>query len=139
MNKFTSFLAPNIQAYVFYRKASGHWNETSYEPNLVLFDRYCKKQYPNAVLLSQEMVNGWCHKRDTETNNSCRSRIYVVVSFIRYLRTREKTEVMDPDMPRKERCTYLPHSFTDAELEIFSMPVTTCLAYPKRPNSVPER
>jgi len=119
MNKFTSFLAPNIQAYVFYRKASGHWNETSYEPNLVLFDRYCKKQYPNAVLLSQEMVNGWCHKRDTETNNSCRSRIYVVVSFIRYLRTREKTEVMDPDMPRKERCTYLPHSFTDAELENF--------------------
>ena len=81
MNKFTSFLAPLMQAYVFYRKASGHWNEASYEPNLVLFDRYCIKQYPEAALLSQKMVNGWCHKRDTETNNSCRSRIYVVVSF----------------------------------------------------------
>ena len=119
MNKFTSFLAPLIKAYVFYQKASGHWNEASYEPNLVLFDRYCKKQYPQSVHLSQEMVDGWCHKRDTETNNSCRSRIYVVASFIRYLRKRGKTDVMKPDIPRKERRTYIPHSFTDNELENF--------------------
>ncbi len=119
MNKFTSFLAPNMQAYVFYQKASGHLNGSSYESNLVLFDRYCKKQYPQAKHLSQEMVDGWCHKRDTETNNSCRSRIYVVISFIRYLRKRKKTDVMEPDMPRKERRTYIPHSFTDVELENF--------------------
>ena len=119
MNKFTSFLAPLMQTYVFYQKASGHWNNSSYEPNLVLFDRYCKKQYPKVVLLSQEMVSGWCHKRDTETNNSCRSRICVVASFIRYLRKRKKTDVMEPDMPRKERRTYIPHSFTDVELENF--------------------
>ena len=119
MNKFTSFLAPLMQAYVFYQKASGHWNEASYEPNLLLFDRYCKKQYPEAALLSQEMVDGWCHKRDTETNNSCRSRINVVASFIQYLRKRGKTDVMEPEMPRKERRTYIPHSFTDVELEKF--------------------
>jgi len=119
MNKFTSFLAPLMQAYVFYRKASGHWNESSYEPNLVLFDRYCKKQYSEATFLSQRMVDEWCHKRDTETNNSCRARISVVVSFIRYLRKRGKTDVMQPDIPRKERCTYIPHSFTDGELKNF--------------------
>jgi hypothetical protein len=77
------------------------------------------------------MVDGWCHKRDTETNNSCRSRIYVVVSFIRYLRKRGKTAVVEPDIPRKERCTYIPHSFTDAELEKFfrvcdSLPSVFC-------------
>lgn len=119
MNKFTSFLAPLIQAYVSYQKASRHWNEASYEPNLVLFDRYCKKHYPKATLLSQEMVDWWCHKRDTETNNSCRSRIYVVVSFIRYLRKRRKTDVVEPDIPKKERRTYIPHSFTNGELENF--------------------
>jgi integrase len=119
MNKFTSFLAPLMQAYIFYQKASEHWNETSYEPNLVLFDRYCKKHYPEAALLSQEMVNGWCHKRDTETNNSCRSRIYVVASFIQYLRNRGKTDVMKPDIPKKAQLTYIPHSFTDAELGNF--------------------
>lgn len=119
MNKFTSFLATLMQAYVSYQKASGHWNEASYEANLLLFDRYCKKQYPEAVLLPQEMVDGWCHKRDTETNNSCRSRIYVVASFIKYLRKRGKTDVMEPDIPRKERLTYIPHFFTDTELGNF--------------------
>ncbi len=119
MNKFTSFLAPLLQAYVFYQKASGHWNEASYESNLVLFDRYCKRQHPEAFLLSQEMVDNWCRKRNTESNNSCRSRIYVVISFIRYLRTRGKTEVVEPEIPRKERCTYIPHSCTDTELKNF--------------------
>ena len=52
MNKFTSFLAPLMQAYAFYQKASGHWNEASYEPNLILFDRYCKKQYPKSALVT---------------------------------------------------------------------------------------
>ena len=56
MSKFTSFLAPLMQAYVFYRKASGYWDEASYEPNLVLFDRHCKK-YPTEFL-SQEMMHG---------------------------------------------------------------------------------
>jgi integrase len=133
MNKYTSFLAPLMQAYVFYRKASGRWNEASYEPNLILFDRYCKKQYPEAALLSQEMVDGWCHKRETETNNSCRSRIYVVVSFIRYLRKRKKTNVMEPDIPRKERCTYIPHSFTDVELENFFKACDNLLSVPHTP------
>ena len=131
MNKFTSFLAPLMQAYVSYQKASEHWNEASSGPNLLLFDRYCNKQYPEAALLSQEMVDGWCHKRDTETNNSCRSRICVVASFVRYLRKRGKTDVMEPDIPRKERCTYIPHSFTDTELEKFfracdSLPSVFC-------------
>ncbi len=119
MIEFTSFLAPLMAAFVFYQKASGHWNESSYEQNLLLFDRHCKKQYQEAVLLSQEMVDGWCQKRDTETNNSCRSRIYVITSFIRYLRKRRKTDVMEPDIPRKERRTYTPHSFTDVELKNF--------------------
>lgn len=119
MNKFTSFLAPLMEAYVFYRKASGNWNEASYESNLILFDRYLNKQYRKAASLSQEMVDEWCHKRDTEANNSCRSRIYVVVSFIRYLRKREKTDVTEPILPRKERRRYIPHAFTDVELENF--------------------
>ncbi len=119
MNKFTSFLGPLMEAYIFYQKASGHWNEASYEPNLRLFDRYLDKKYPKATSLSQEMVDGWCRKRDTETNNSCRSRIYVVASFIRYLRKRRKTDVTEPMIPGKERRTYIPHSFTDAELENF--------------------
>jgi hypothetical protein len=102
MREFTSFLAPLMRAYVSYQKASGRWNESSYEVMMTLFDRHCKKNYPNASELSQEMVSSWCGKRETETNNSCRSRIYPVVSFIRYLRKRGLTTVMTPVIPRKE-------------------------------------
>jgi len=119
MKKINSFLSPLIQAYVDYQKASEHWNEASYEPNLLLFDRYCQKQYPDATALSQEIVDNWCRKRKTENNNSCRSRIYVVVSFIRYLRKRGKTDIREPEIPRKERRSYIPHAFTETELKNF--------------------
>lgn len=119
MSKFTFFLTPLMDAYISYQKASGRWNEASYEPNLLLFDRYCQKNHPGATLLSKEMVDGWCRKRDTETNNACRSRIYVVISLIRYLRKRGKTNVMEPAIPKKERSLYLPHPFTEAELKNF--------------------
>ena len=116
MPKFTSFLAPLVQDYRTYQQASGRWNDASYEPNLLLFDRYCKQHYPGAAGLSQEMVDTWCRQRDTETNNSRRSRIYVVASFIEYLRTRGKTRVFAPAIPKKEKRTYIPHAFREAEL-----------------------
>lgn len=119
MNKFCSFLAPLIQEYISYQQASDHWNASSYEANLLLFDRYCLREYPNASIISQTMVDSWCSRRKTEENNSCRSRIYVVVSFIRYLKKRGKTDIMSPAIPRKERRTYLPHAFTSMELQNF--------------------
>ncbi len=119
MKKFNSFLSPLIKEYVDYQKVSEHWNESSYEPNLLLFDRYCHKQYPDTTALSQEIVDNWCRKRKTENNNSCRSRIYVVVSFIRYLRKRGKTDIREPEIPRKERSYYIPHAFTETELKNF--------------------
>jgi len=119
LNKFCSFLAPLIQEYISYQQASDHWNVSSYEPNLLLFDRYCLKAYPGANSLSQEMVDSWCRKRDTEKNNSCRSRIHVIASFIRYVRKRGKTDIMAPTLPQIEKSTYLPHAFTETELQNF--------------------
>ena len=69
MREYESCFALLIRDFIAYRKASGRWNEASYGPNL-----------------TQEMVDRWCRQRDSETNNSCRSRIYVVYSFIKYLR-----------------------------------------------------
>jgi len=119
MKKYNSFLSPLIQPYVDYQIASERWNEASYESNLILFDRYCQKQYPDSIVLSQEMVDNWCRKRKTENNNSCRSRVYVIVSFIRYLRKRGKTDIREPEIPRKERVSYIPHAFTEDELKNF--------------------
>lgn len=119
MIKYRSPTALLIEEYIFYREASDHWNESSYAPTLLIFDRYCSKEYPNAQELSQEMVDTWCSKRDTEENNSCRSRIYPIISFLRYIKSRGKIDIVVPELPCKTSRTYIPHAFTGKELQEF--------------------
>ena len=69
MKEFRSFLAPQIRHFIRYRQASQRWNDSSYEENLMLFDRYCLENYPGDTMLTQEMVDGWCRQRHTEANN----------------------------------------------------------------------
>ena len=63
MKEFRSFLAPQIRHFIRYRQASQRWNDSSYEENLMLFDRYCLENYPGDTMLTQEMVDGWCRQR----------------------------------------------------------------------------
>jgi integrase len=118
MSKFHSFLAPVIREYIFYRKASDRWNEFS-EAMLLLFDRYCLKEYADASKLSQEMADGWCRKRCTEKNNSCRSRTDAVISLIQYMKQRGKADIAIPFIPPRQPRTYIPHVFTSEELKNF--------------------
>ncbi len=119
MRKYESCFADRIQDFIRYRKASGRWNESSYGPNLRVFDRFCRNNYGDETCITQNMVDTWCAQRRTETNNSCRSRIYVVYSFVKYLSERGLTDVKPPELPRKERSAYIPYSFTGDELRRF--------------------
>ena len=132
MREYTSTLAPHIREFITFQQASKRWNESSYAVNLNLFDKYCKSNFPNTGHLTQEMVNSWCAKRDSENNNSCRSRIYVVVSFIKYLQRRGITDVQIPVIPSKEPRTYIPHAFTSEELTNF---FNACDSIPASPRT----
>jgi site-specific recombinase XerD len=134
MSDIRSFLSPQVNNFIYFRRTSGNWNESSYEPNLRLFDRYIAENYPGFCTLTQEMVDTWCAKRETETNNSCRSRIYAVVSFIKYLRERNITDIGLPEIPRKEKRTYIPHSFTDTELKDFFRECDAISVYNNNPS-----
>ena len=132
MSRFQSFLIPLIEAFIAFQKASGRWNET-YEHNLLLFDSYCIQSFPKAETLTQEIVDGWCAQRPTETNNSCRTRIYVISNFIRYLRDRKMADVEGPHIPKMEPCTYVPQAFTEFELGRF---FKACDSLPSTPNTL---
>jgi site-specific recombinase XerD len=121
-----------MEAYIKFQTASGRWNDT-YEYNLLRFDCQCLRCNPEIKELTQKMVNDWCSQRDTEKNNSCRARIMPVLGFVRYLRSRNKTGIADPIMPQKDKCTYVPHNFTDFELEQF---FAACDSLPSTPNTV---
>lgn len=117
MTEFQSFIAPYIEAYMKFQKASGGCSSHA-ESSLRLFDRYCLKQSDAAGVLTQSIVDGWCSKRDTESNNSCRARVYPIYNLLKYMQARKLTDVACP-LPRRERCTYIPHAFTDDELRRF--------------------
>jgi len=119
MRDYESCFADKIQDFIRYRKASGRWNEASYGPNLRVFDRFCRKNFGEEPCITQKMVDEWCAQRESETNNSCRSRIYVVYSFVKYLSERGLTDIHPPRLPRKEKPIYIPHGFTEDEIRRF--------------------
>jgi integrase len=130
MRELTSQIAPLIREYVSYRQASGRWSD-SYAETMGLFDKHCKTNYPDVKELTQPMVDDWCVKRETESNNSCRRRIHPISSFILFLQKRDMTAVVIPPMPRFEVATYIPHAFTADELTKF---FNACDTLPYRPS-----
>lgn len=116
---YNSGLSCLFEKFVRYRKACNKWNDVSYGLNLLLFDRYCAAAFPGETILRQEMIDQWCTQRKGESNNSCISRIFVIVTFIRYLQERGLTTIQCPIIPTAERRQYVPHFFTHEELKHF--------------------
>lgn len=118
MGNYTSAAAALFEQYETYRQASDKWNPNASGENLAAFDKYCRNKFPEATTLTQEMVDSWCKKRDTEKNGSCRTRIQVVVSCIKYLNSRGLCLLNPPVLPKeRNRRQYVPHHFTDEELD----------------------
>lgn len=117
MTGYISVFSSLIEEFVHYRNVSGMWCK-SYENNLQAFDRFCAERYPG-MPLSQEMVDGWCMRKETELSNSCRSRTFVVHDFVRYLRDRNLSDIVDPPLPKPEVRQYIPHAFSQEELTRF--------------------
>lgn len=118
MKKYVSIFASQIQEFVRYRATSGQWS-VYYEKGIHHFDKYCHDKFHSAKGLTQEMIDQWCKPRETEHGNSCRSRIYVVITFIKYLNGHGLSNLTLPEMPKWQPRTYIPHSFTFNELKNF--------------------
>ena len=119
MKQFKSGIAHMIERFVWYRKASGSWNEPVYELNIKLFDHFCANNYPASTELKQEMVDSWCAKRSTEKNSSYNIRTTIIRAFIEYLNDRNITNLILPDILKAEPRTYTPHAFEEDELRRF--------------------
>lgn len=116
MSNYYSGFADQIKMFVEYRKASGVWNEADYGLNLKYFDRFCAENFPDNNSLTQEMVDIWCSKRETELNKSCNKRTQAIRAFIKYLKERNMTDINIPKTLNNEPNSYFPHAFTHEEL-----------------------
>ena len=115
---YRSCFKEHLDMFSDYMRASHHWN-SGYDSNIRSFDRYCAEQFPDNEYITQEMIDSWCRKRPTETNLSCYTRQCCIVAFIKYLHARELADVCGPARPKKNRSSYVPHSFTHKELKSF--------------------
>lgn len=118
MREYKSFLKDTISKFIDFMIASQHWSNT-YAMNMFYFDQYLCRCYPDEQILNQDMVDNWCRKKETESANSCLARTNVVIALIRYMQKRELTKVKEPDRPRQQKCTHIPHAFTKEELTRF--------------------
>ena len=118
MSKFESGLAPLLDKFVTYRDAIGQWN-SSYDCILKRFDRYCLEHHPDADQITQELVDGWSSKSETESHNSHYRRLFLISTFLKYLSDRNLSSALPPEVPRYVRNVPAPHPLTEEELSLF--------------------
>lgn len=118
MSKFKSKLAALLDKFVTYREAIGQWN-SSYDCILKRFDLYCQEYYPEAEQVTQEIIDSWSTKHETESQNSHYRRSFLICSFLRYLSDRNLSSARPPEVPRYIKILPSPHPLSDEALSLF--------------------
>ena len=113
----TSAISDHMNEYLGYMYASNKMGATTKQV-LRYFNDYCHREYPDAQTLTDEMVRGWCTRRESETAQSFNKRISPIRSFLRYTNQRRLTDVSLPDFLPWSKRRYVPHAFTDEELRL---------------------
>lgn len=121
--EYMSTGAGMFNQFVSHRIASGCWS-AAYNWALRSFDMHCATLYPEATLLTQEMVDTWCAIRQSENLYSCGKRTAVVNSFLKYTRNRGLLNLDWNSIPTHghgsgNMTIKDPHVFTDVELKNF--------------------
>ena len=107
-----------IKRFIEYRTSCDQWCE-GYALNLLYFDRFCTKHYPDETGVAQSMIDGWCIQRKTENKASLIGRTLPARKFIEYLNSCGLTSLSIPEMPKPEGKEHIPHFFTKEELSKF--------------------
>ena len=118
MTALKSNFASLIENMIAYKKEFGY-SESTYWWYLRDFDRYCTAVFPNESELTQEIVMGWCRKRNSESINSLNRRLAAVREFGRYLQSAGISAYVMPPKMTATQTRYTPHIFTDQELSSF--------------------
>lgn len=99
--------------------------------NLIRFNNFLAKNYPNEGILTEQMVCGWCDRRQTENNVSRNTRVIPIRNFLKYAVSRGLLDVSVPSVLVQKQSPRDPHIFTEDELALFFQS-TTELSFDKR-------
>lgn len=114
-----------IQKHVELKKAMGYKYDTEAE-HLKRFDRYTSKKYPEANILTKEIVLDWCCKRSYEAQANQCSRASIIRQFGKYLDSIGIKAYIIPKNYYTKGEKYIPYIYTIDELTKFFAQTDQC-------------
>lgn len=110
--------AQYIEGLIDQKKSVGYPYNTSTRV-LKMFCAFCKTYYPDETILTKEIAMHWAKKRQDEHVNGLLRRITPVRQLAKYINSIGiEAYIIPAGIPRKQ-IRYVPHIFTDPELQAF--------------------
>lgn len=129
MYEFSSGFANDILSMITFREQIG---STTYANLLSMFDRFCKKHYPDATILTREIILEWL-ANEKERHNYVGQNAVAVRQLGKFIANENKPAYILPNNILPTRTKPMPQILTDKELqELFT--ASDHIKYP-HPNS----
>jgi integrase len=114
-----------IQNFVEVKQALGYKYLTE-ALRLKLFDKFTVEKYNSASALTKEIVMAWCTKKPHETQRNLCTRATVIRQFAIYLDNHGIDAYVIPKNHFRSGKKYVPHIYTDTELQKFFQETDKC-------------
>ena len=118
------------EKYIEYRLLSGL--KPSLNSGLAYFLKFCSTK---GERITQEAVDEWFVKKESESPISFQTRFYHALSFIKHANERKWIKVIEPKRPRPAKSIYVPHFMTAVEIKNFFASCDSMLSEPYHKNS----
>jgi integrase/recombinase XerD len=123
---------PYIEGLVEQKRAIGYPYDTSAQ-KLKAFGVFCLDNYPDETVLTKKIAMHWAEKRQDEHINGLLRRITPIRQLAKYMnRLGIDAYIIPPGIPGKQT-RYVPHFFTDQELQAFFAEIDKCALSPYSP------
>jgi integrase/recombinase XerD len=123
---------PYIEGLIEQKRSIGNPYDTSVRI-LKTFSVFCMDHYPDETILTKKMAMHWAEKRPDEHVNGLVRRITPIRQLAKYMiRLGIEAYVISPGIPGKQ-IRYVPHIFTDQELQAFFAQIDQCAVCPYSP------
>jgi integrase len=123
---------PYIEGLIEQKRSIGYPYDS---PTRILkaFSVFCVDHYPGETILTKEMAMHWAEKRQDEHVNGLQCRITPIRQLAKYMnRIGIDAYIIPPGIPGRQ-IQYVPHIFTDQELQAFFAEIDQCAVSPYSP------
>lgn len=122
---YTGPFKVHLQNHVQLKKAIGYKYDAD-AAQLKRFDRFTLEKYPDATILTKEIVLDWCKKKPYEAQANQSGRTSIIRQFAKYLDSIEMQAYVIPKGYYPGGAQYMPYIYTMDELSVFFAQTDKC-------------